>query len=202
MIMLNAICGFIRFFTGIEKQRFDNAPVTTQRIYIANHSSHVDCMVLLSALPAAIRRTVRPAAAEDYWMATPLRRWFAVNVLHIVPIPREKLTKANNPITRLVNALDQGSSLIIFPEGGRQEKEQLPIQDFKCGLYHLCKQRPEVELVPTYIGNAARVLPKGKFLPVPILCSVKFGQPIRLVQGEKKEDFLKRAQLAVEKCAS
>jgi 1-acyl-sn-glycerol-3-phosphate acyltransferase len=198
--MLNAICSFVRVFTGVQAHWLGEGPAVRQRIYIANHTSHADCMVLLSALPRSIRKLVRPAAAEDYWTATPLRRWFSQRILNIVPIARDKLTKANNPIKRLVSALDQGSSLIIFPEGGRQD--QIEMGDFKCGLYHLCKERPEIELVPTYIDNANRVLPKGKCIPIPVVCSVTFGEPIYLAKGERKEDFLKRAQQAVERCAS
>jgi len=221
--MLNAICSFIKLFTGAQARWLgEECPVegvtplqsspssadsnlfltdnARPRIYYANHTSHADCMVLLSVLPRHIRKMVRPAAAEDYWMATPLRRWFALRILNIIPIARSQLTKANNPIQRLVVALDEGSSIIIFPQGGRQDDGE--VGEFKCGLYHLCRRRPEIELVPTYIDNANRVLPKGSHIPIPVVCSVTFGAPIRLLDGESKEDFLKRAQNAVARCAA
>lgn len=198
--MLNAICAFIRLFTGAQARWSGCAPVKTQRIYYANHTSHCDCLVLLAVLPRFIRALVRPVAAADYWESTRLRTWFSQKILHIVPIDRSKLTRSNNPMDKLLRVIDQGSSLIFFPEGGRGE--QAEIRDFKCGLYHLSKARPELEFVPTYIYNGNRILPKGEFIPVPMLCSVTFGEPIRLMADERKEEFLKRAQLALEKCAS
>jgi len=157
-------------------------------------------MVLLSVLPRSLRRLVRPAAAADYWTSNPVRLWFSQKVLNVVTVERKKLTRANNPITTLAKSLDEGSSLIIFPEGGRSD--QGDIHDFKGGIYHLCKARPNVELVPVYIDNANRILPKGEFIPVPLLCSVTFGAPIHLVAGEAKEVFLERAKQAVERLAS
>jgi len=120
--------------------------------------------------------------------------------LNVIPIERKKLTKLNNPINHLVAALDQGSSLIIFPEGGRSD--QGAIGEFKSGLYHLSKARPEIELVPTYIDNANRILPKGEVIPIPLLCSVTFGEPMHLEANETKKLFLQRAQDAVRKYAS
>jgi 1-acyl-sn-glycerol-3-phosphate acyltransferase len=198
--MLNAICGFVRFFTGVQVRWFGTEPKAVQRIYFANHTSHFDCLVLLAVLPHKIRNLVRPAGAADYWTATPIRNWFSKNVVHVIPIERSKLTKTNHPIKQLLTALDEGSSLIIFPEGGRNSKVEL--QEFKCGLYHLSKKRPDVELVPTYIENANRILPKGEFIPIPMLCSITFGEPIRLLPNEGREEFLLRAKQAVERCAS
>jgi len=163
--MLNAICAFIRLFTGAQVRWNGCEPVAVQRIYYANHTSHCDCLVLLAVLPRLIRQMVRPAAAADYWHATRLRRWFSQKILHIVAIDRTKLTRSNNPIQKLLIAIDQGSSLIFFPEGGRGDQPE--IREFKCGLYHLSKARPNLELVPAYIDNGNRILPKGEFLPVP-----------------------------------
>jgi 1-acyl-sn-glycerol-3-phosphate acyltransferase len=157
-------------------------------------------MVLLAVLPQHIRKMVRPTCAADYWAATPLRSWFSQEILNVIPIERKKLTKLNNPINHLVAALDQGSSLIIFPEGGRSD--QGAIGEFKSGLYHLSKARPEIELVPTYIDNANRILPKGEIIPIPLLCSVTFGEPMHLEANETKKLFLQRAQDAVRKYAS
>jgi 1-acyl-sn-glycerol-3-phosphate acyltransferase len=198
--MLNAICGFVRFFTGVQVRWLGTEPKQVQRIYFANHTSHFDCLVLLSVLPRQIRELVRPAGAADYWAATPMRNWFSQEVVHVIPIERCKLTKSNNPIKQLLTALDQGSSLIIFPEGGRNSQAEL--QEFKCGLYHLSKKRPDIELVPTYIENANRILPKGEFIPIPMLCSITFGEPIRLLPNERREEFLLRAKQAVQRCAS
>lgn len=198
--MLTELCAFIRFFTGVQVRWIGIEPKPIQRIYFANHTSHLDCMVLLSVLPPNVRKLVRPAAAADYWKANPVRLWFSGHVLHVIPIERAKLTKANNPIATLVKALDDGSSILIFPEGGRNDRDVL--NEFKCGIYHLGKARPGVELVPVYIDNANRILPKGEFIPIPFVCSVTFGAPIHLETGESKNLFLERAKRAVERLAS
>jgi 1-acyl-sn-glycerol-3-phosphate acyltransferase len=197
--MLNAICNFLKMYAGVEAT-WQTAPEGVQRIYYANHTSHIDCILLLSALPLSIRKLVRPVAAADYWTATPLRSWFSQQILKIIPIARFKLTRANNPIAQIVKAIDEGSSLIIFPEGGRNTTADM--QQFKSGLYHLCRLRPDVELVPAYIDNARRILPKGEIIPVPLKCSVTFGQPIRLLPNESREAFLERAREAVLRCAA
>jgi len=198
--MLGIVCGFVKIFTGVRVEWSGTEPKPVQRIYFANHSSHLDCILMLSALPREIRRTVRPAAAADYWTSKPFRNWFSKRVIHIVPIERTKLTKANNPLKQLLDELDEGHSLIIFPEGGRNTDHE--IHEFKSGLYHLAKNRPDVELVPTYINNANRILPKGETIPVPMLCSVTFGEPIRIIPEEKRNDFLQRARQSVLRCAS
>jgi 1-acyl-sn-glycerol-3-phosphate acyltransferase len=94
-----------------------------------------------------------------------------------------------------VAALEQGDSLVIFPEGTRSAKgEPMP---FKSGLYHLAQQFPGVQLVPAWIDNVQRVMPKGEVVPVPVLCTVTFGAPLRLEEGEDKRVFLERAREAV-----
>ena len=110
-------------------------------------------------------------------------------------IERKKPTKSNNPLTDMLKALDEKHSLIIFPEGGRQANGEMT--SFKGGLFHLAKDRPDVELIPVLIENLNRILPKGEFLPVPVLGSVTFGTPIKLEVGEPKDAFLTRAQGAV-----
>jgi 1-acyl-sn-glycerol-3-phosphate acyltransferase len=197
--MLNAICELVRCFTGVQGHWLGTEPKPVQRIYFANHTSHFDCMVLLSVLPRSIRKLVRPAGAADYWLKTPMRRWFSQEIVHFIPIERLKPTRSNNPITTLVNALDAGSSLILFPEGTRNDSETL--QNFKSGLYHLSRQRPQIELIPTFINNANRILPKGQCIPIPILCTVTFGEPLYFNAAESRDEFLERAKKAMKKCA-
>ena len=91
--------------------------------------------------------------------------------------------------------LDQGWSLIVFPEGTRNSSDDL--LPFKSGIYHVARQRPQIELVPVWIENLNRVMPKGEFLPVPLLCSATFGAPTRLAPGEEKDAFLARLRRSV-----
>jgi len=170
-------------------------PDVRQRIYFANHTSNLDAVVIWASLPSPVRALARPVAARDYWIKDPLRRHLANHVLNAVLIERKQPTAHDNPLADMLAALGDRHSLIIFPEGGRQTNGEMA--PFKGGLFHLAKDRPDVELVPVLIENLNRILPKGEFLPVPLLGSVSFGAPMKLEAGEGKSPFLERAQAAV-----
>jgi len=189
------ITGFARLVTGVQARWIGCGPSSEQRIYYANHSSHGDFVLIWTVLPTALRACTRPVAARDYWDAGELRRFLIHRVFRGVLVDRGADPKAKDPLVPLIEALDQSDSLIIFPEGTRNtEEEMLP---FKSGIYHLARQRPGVDLVPVWIENVGRVMPKGQVLPVPLLCSVNFGAPIRLQEREDKQAFLDRARLAI-----
>jgi 1-acyl-sn-glycerol-3-phosphate acyltransferase len=171
------------------------APIVRQRVYFANHTSNLDALVIWAALPPPIRDTTRPVAARDYWINSRVKLYLARQVFNAVLIERKKPTSHDNPLADMLQAMGQTHSLIIFPEGGRQADGELA--PFKSGLFHLAKDRPEVEFVPVLVENLNRILPKGEFLPVPVLGSVTFGAPIKLEPGEPKNAFLERAQAAV-----
>ncbi len=185
---------FVRLLTGVRARWIGCAPAANQRIYFANHTSNLDAVVIWAALPKATRTLTRPVAAHDYW-SKGFRRYLADHVFHAVLIERKNVTVKNNPLTPMLAALDAGSSLIIFPEGGRMSGTGLG--PFKSGLHHLAEKRPHVELVPTWIDNINRVLPKGEVLPVPMLGSVTLGAPLNLQPDETREQFLARAHLAL-----
>ncbi len=197
--MLSFLCGFTRLFTGVQSHWVGVQPERKQRIYFSNHTSHFDCMVLLSVLPSGVRKSVRPCAAADYWSKTAVRRWISGRILRVLLVEREKITRANNPLHKIFESLDEGDSLIIFPEGGRSDGSH--VGPFRSGLYHIGKGRPDVELVPVYIDNANRILPKGEIVPLPFICSITFGEPIAVRPGEAKDEFLRRAESAVQGCA-
>lgn len=175
-------------------------PATTQRIYFANHASHMDTIILCGALPGYLRGTTHPVAAADYWGGGPVQRFVALKVLNAVLVERAKgTTRSKDPLAPLREVLERGESLIIFPEGTRRA-EALP-GSFKAGLYHLAKDFPQAELVPVYLTNLARAYPKGAILPAPISSAAHFGSPIQLEEGEQKSAFLERAQKAILKLA-
>lgn len=185
----------IRALTGANARWLGAEPVARQRIYFANHTSTLDAAVLWAALPSDIRARTRPVAAKDYWSAGFIRPWLADHVFRALLIERRKVTAENNPLRAMLAVLDAGESLIIFPEGGRFAGPEP--QPFKGGLYHLAKDRPETELVPIYLENLNRILPKGEIFFVPLLGSITVGKPLRLEPGETKADFLARAREAV-----
>jgi 1-acyl-sn-glycerol-3-phosphate acyltransferase len=170
-----------------------------QRIYYANHTSHMDALLLWSLIPTAQRRNTRPAAAKDYWWSSPWRQYLAERVFRAIPVVRERLNPDDDPLGPLEQALAAGSSLIFFPEGTRGAGGH--IQPFKSGLYHLAAKYPHVTLVPVYVDNLNRVLPKGEFLPVPIICTVRIGAGFTLDPTETKADFIARAHSRLEALA-
>lgn len=197
-LIARTLCGLAKLLTGVRSLWLD-APLAKQRIYFANHTSHVDAILIWASLPAALRRMVRPVAAADYWLKGPLRRYISRRVFRCVLIDRIVRLPDVHPIEQMIAPLQAGDSLIIFPEGTRNAGEGL--LPFKSGIYYLAKARPEIELVPVWIENLGRVLPKGTLIPVPLLCSVRFGRPLQLTPGEEKNEFLERARGALLKLA-
>jgi 1-acyl-sn-glycerol-3-phosphate acyltransferase len=184
-----------RALTGAEARWVGCAPVKTQRIYVANHTSHADFVLLWAALPSHLRSQTCPVAAADYWKKGFIRRYFAERVFHGVLVERERVNRSHNPLTPMLEVLHRGKSLIMFPEGTRGDG--VGLQPFKCGVYHLASSRPDVEVVPVWIDNLHRVLPKGSALPAPLLSSVTFGTPTHLARGEGKHEFLDRIRQSV-----
>lgn len=168
------------------------------RVYFSNHSSHLDFIVIWSALPAHARRRARPVAGSDYWERTAMRRYLAARVFHAVLIQRSRgATRCcgRAAIERMASEIDEGHSLIVFPEGTRGVDGR--VGPFKSGLFHLSRSRPDVDLVPVYLENLNRILPKGEILPVPMLGRVVFGRPLVKDANEPKQQFLVRARDAV-----
>jgi 1-acyl-sn-glycerol-3-phosphate acyltransferase len=183
-----------RLITGAQGHWHGSPPKAEQRIYFANHQSHFDWVLIWAALPRDLRLTTRPIAARDYWTSTPLKHWITREIFNAVYVSRQR-TDDEDPLEPLMEALRNGDSLVIFPEGTRGNKgDPAP---FKAGLYHLAEAFPEVQLIPAWIDNVQRVMPKGEVVPVPILCSVTFGAPLLLEPGEDKRVFLDRARDAV-----
>lgn len=195
MWLSRVLIGTVRLLVGATPRWVGVTPTNAQRIYFANHSSHIDTIALWSALPPALRAQTRPVAAADYWGAGRIRRYVALEGLNCVLIDRRRADPNANPLEPLHRALDQGDSLILFPEGTRQ-RQALP-GPFKPGLFHLAACYPEVELVPVYLENLHRSMPKGALLPVPIVCTVRFGAPLQRIANEDKQAFLERARNAV-----
>ena len=184
----------VRILTGARTHWLGGQASEGQRVYFANHTSNLDFVLLWASLPTPVRRKTRPVAAHDYWTTGRVRLYLAEKVFRAVLIERKRVTRANNPLEPMLRALAEGDSLIIFPEGGRQDDKP---GEFKPGIYHLAKAQPQLEFVPVYIENLNRVLPKGEVLPIPILCSVRFGAPLTLAPGEEKSAFIERARQAM-----
>ena len=183
-----------RLITGAQGHWYGCPPKAEQRIYFANHQSHFDWVLLWAALPQDLRGVTRPIAARDYWTSSPLKHWITREIFNAVYVSRQR-SDDEDPLEPLIDALRRGDSLVIFPEGTRgHAADPAP---FKSGLYALAAAFPDVQLIPAWIDNVQRVMPKGEIVPVPILCTVTFGAPVALQPGEERRAFLGRARQAV-----
>lgn len=195
------LAAFARLISGASV-RWLSQPDERQRIYFANHGSHLDFVVIWSALPPMIRRRTRPVAGADYWLRGPVKRFLSREVFRAILIERASSEKgvaspaaATKSIETIAAEMGDRESIIVFPEGTRsRDGEVLP---FKSGIYHLARVKPGIELVPVYLANMNRILPKGEFLPVPLLGRVIVGAPMRMESGEEKAAFLSRAREAL-----
>jgi 1-acyl-sn-glycerol-3-phosphate acyltransferase len=203
--LAHLIAGFGRLLSGVQVRWAGCEPTLRQRVYFANHTSHLDFIVLWSALPPELRVRTRPVAAQDYWEHG-LRRFLAVRVFRAVLLERGIAAAraaarengehaAEKIIAHLTDAIGTTDSLILFPEGTRGSGED--VARFRSGLYYVAVQRPDVELIPAYLENLNRILPKGEILPVPLLSLLTFGAPMQVNPGEEKHAFLDRARSAV-----
>lgn len=191
-----AVLWFVRLMTAATAHWAGSRPVPAKRIYFANHTSNGDFVLIWSALPHSLRKMTRPVAGADYWLKNALQRFVATDVFGSVLIDRCRAAAADEALRRMADALDEGASLILFPEGTRNMTD-MPLLPFKSGLYHLAKRCPDVEVVPVWLSNTGRVLPKGEIIPVPLRCGVTFGAPLKMRPSEPKAAFLARASNAL-----
>ena len=182
---------FALFVTAARADWRGIAPEPGLRVYFANHTSNGDLPMIWAVLPPALRRRTRPVAAADYWLKTPLRAFCGRDVFNGVLIDRRREVD-DDPMGKILAALDEGSSLIIFPEGNRNMTDD-PLLPFKSGLYNIGVARPQIELVPTWVANLNAIMPKGEVIPLPLICTVTFGAPIHVAEGEDRHAFLQRA---------
>lgn len=195
-IVGHAIAFFARIVTAVRGVWLGIEPVPNQRVYYANHTSNGDFVLIWTVLPPRMRAITRPVAGSDYWLTSRLRAFIGRRVFKGVLIDRRPEMRSEDPVEQMAEALDDGSSLIIFPEGTRNTTSE-KLLPFKTGLFHLATQRPEVDLVPVWVENLNNVMPKGEVVPIPLLCTVTFGAPVRLKPGETKSAFLKRTRQAL-----
>lgn len=190
------VTGFARLVTGVRPEWRGCEPKARRRVYFANHTSHGDFVLIWTVLPPVLRRRTRPVAARDYWGGDGLRGFVGREVFNAVLIDRTPLPGHPHPIESMKSALADGDSLIFFPEGTRNTGDEI-LLPFRSGLYYLARGDAQTEFIPVWIDNLSRVMPKGQFVPIPLLCSVTFGAPLQLAEGEAKDDFLLRARTAL-----
>ena len=190
------IIGAAGLLTGVRAIWSGTTPKAEQTLYFANHNSHVDFVLLWATLPPDLRAVTRPVAGQDYWMASKLRQFIGEDVFNALMIKRDGSEGGANPVEQMTEALHGGDSLIMFPEGTRNTTDEI-LLPLKSGLFHIARTCPQARLVPVWIENLKRVLPKGQLVPVPLACTVRYGAPLVLRPGEDKASFLARARQAM-----
>jgi 1-acyl-sn-glycerol-3-phosphate acyltransferase len=184
---------FFILFIGLRVRGREHLPAKDPFILIANHSSHLDAASLLFLFPLSRLRRVRPVAAKDYFERNAAVSWLSRTFFNILPIARKDMTKEDNPVEEMRLALERGESLILFPEGTRGSgPDPAP---FHSGIARLLDLAPGVPVVPAYLVNLGRSLPKGEFLPVPLFCEVRLGAPLH--PAGTREEILSQLQAAV-----
>lgn len=191
-----ALCALTKALTGARILWQGCAPAVGPRVYYANHGSHGDFALIWACLPPDLRARTRPVAGADYWRQGRLRTYVAEREIRAVLIDRNPKARTEDPIRQMEVVVDAGDSLIVFPEGTRNTTDEA-LLPFKSGIYHLARARPDLEFVPVWIENARRVMPKGRLLPVPLLCTLTVGAPITLQPGEDKAAFVDRTRAAL-----
>ncbi|MBI5209272.1 MAG: 1-acyl-sn-glycerol-3-phosphate acyltransferase [Elusimicrobia bacterium] len=184
-----------RAVCGVSVQWLCDPFARTQRVYFANHTSHLDAVLIWGCLPHCQRRRTHPVAARDYWDAAPVRRWLS-EAFGAVLIDRGSISSRRNPLDDMERALGNEDSLILFPEGTRGDGPDCG--RFHSGLYHLAMRRNCLEFIPVHLRNLNRIMPKGEFLPVPLISQVTFGPSMRAEPGVAKTAFLDGAKDALE----
>ncbi|RZL04316.1 MAG: 1-acyl-sn-glycerol-3-phosphate acyltransferase [Rubrivivax sp.] len=192
-----AILALVRLSTGVHLRQSAWPRGEAQRVYFSNHTSIGDFLLIWAVMPRDLRRTTRTVAAKDYWTRTWLRRFLALNVFNALLISRAGGERGGHDAAQcLTEALDRGESLIIFPEGTRNTSAAW-LAPFKSGLYHMACGHPQVQFIPVWLDNVRHVMPKGAWLPLPLVCTVSLGAPLPLRPSEQAHLFLVRAQEAV-----
>jgi len=168
------------------------ADVDGPLIFAANHHSHLDTPLLLTSIPEPWRHRTVVAAAADYFFPNRVAATFSALTIGAVPIERNKVGRRSADLA--AKLLDEGWSLLIYPEGGRSPDGWG--QEFRGGAAYL-SARTGVPVAPIHLAGTGRILRKGRRLPRPSHTTVTFGRPLRPLDGENANRFATRIEREV-----
>lgn len=173
----------------------DKMPRCGPALIVANHNSHLDTIVLMCLMGLTRLHLVRPVAAADYFLQTPIIKWFSQNIIGIIPISRER-KEGEDPLEPVYTALNEGKIVLFFPEGSRGEPEKMA--HFKKGITHLIVRYPRVPITPVFMHGLGKSLPKGDGLLVPFFCDIFIGEAVTYQQTEDRERILQDLETRVQ----
>lgn len=176
LFMLLIVYPVVFVWLGIRIWQRQRLPKGGPAIIVANHNSHLDTLTLLSLFPLALADQIRPVAAADYFLKNRFMAWFSTRVIGIISVVRAGDPRTEDPLQGCTAALKENKILILFPEGTRGEPEQM--SELKSGLWYLCRQFPEVPVIPVFMSGLGRAMGKGQWLPVPFFVDIYIDEPI------------------------
>ena len=179
---------FLKIFIGLKYVNEKTLKNKKQFILIANHNSHMDTMAIMSAIPSRYIHKVHPIAARDFFGGSLFKKILMRYLVNATLIQRDRDDPNNDPIDSMDKMLKKTRSLILFPEGSRGVPGVMA--KFKKGLGYLIQRNPEINVIPVYLDNVYKTLPRGKNLILPYNCSIKFGDPIKFKSMEMDEILL------------
>jgi 1-acyl-sn-glycerol-3-phosphate acyltransferase len=176
----------LQWIIGVKIEKASFLPEEKQVVIVANHNSHLDTMTLLASIPSSMLPKVKPVAATDYFGNTPLKAKLSNYFINTVLISR---SEGSNAIRQMKKALDDGFSLILYPEGSRGNPDEEQI--LKPGVALLLSLCPHVKYVPAYMTGTGKAMPKGDGLLIPYESSLIYGKP-HLIRSTNKQEILKQ----------
>ncbi len=182
LFYLTVVKPFVLVILGVNARGREFLPEQGPAIIVANHNSHLDALALMSLFPLRTIKNVYPVAAADYFLKNRWLKWFALDVIGIIPIERKAMA-GQDILAPVFAALDNNGILILFPEGTRGEPENMG--KLKNGIGHILSERPDIPVIPVFFYGLGKSLPKGEIVLVPFFIDAFIGKPLKWLGNRK-----------------
>ncbi|UBH15645.1 lysophospholipid acyltransferase family protein [Macrococcus armenti] len=168
---------------GLNIRHYERLQKSGPLVLIANHNSHLDTLVLMSLFKGKHFHHVRPVAAGDYFLKNKVLKWFSTEVMNIIPIERKMTRDFKGMFQPIIDELQNGGIIILYPEGSRGEPEQL--SKYKSGIYYLMRECQNVPIQPVFMHGLGKALPKDSFILVPFFVDIFIGETFKFIDDRK-----------------